>query len=94
MKFGYEVRDLSLADAGRKRIEWAEREMPVLRLIRERFASEKPLAGVKIQGFSRAKLTGTEPRRGLMRVASYLPNMTLVGDFHAVGGHHAIISTG
>ncbi len=48
MKFGYEVRDLSLADAGRKRIEWAEREMPVLRLIRERFASEKPLAGIKL----------------------------------------------
>ena len=33
----YDVKDLSLAKAGRKRIEWAEREMPVLRLIRERF---------------------------------------------------------
>jgi adenosylhomocysteinase len=44
----YDVKDLSLADAGRERIEWAEREMPVLRLIRERFAEEKPLQGIRI----------------------------------------------
>jgi adenosylhomocysteinase len=43
-----DVKDLSLAAAGRKRIEWAEREMPVLRLIRERFEKEKPLAGKKM----------------------------------------------
>lgn len=48
LKYGYEIRDIGLADAGRKRIEWAEREMPVLRLIRERFAKEKPLAGVRL----------------------------------------------
>lgn len=48
LKYGYEVRDLSLAEAGRKRIEWAEREMPVLRLIRERFGNERPLAGVRL----------------------------------------------
>ncbi len=44
----YDVKDLSLAPAGRKRIEWAEREMPVLRLIRERFEQERPLAGKKM----------------------------------------------
>ncbi|HXG67850.1 MAG TPA: adenosylhomocysteinase [Blastocatellia bacterium] len=44
----YDVKDLSLAPAGRKRIEWAEREMPVLRLIRERFEQERPLAGLKL----------------------------------------------
>jgi adenosylhomocysteinase len=44
----YDVKDLSLARDGKRRIEWAEREMPVLRLIRERFASEKPLAGVRL----------------------------------------------
>jgi adenosylhomocysteinase len=43
-----EVKDLGLADAGKIRIEWAEREMPVLRMIRERFAQEKPLAGVRL----------------------------------------------
>jgi adenosylhomocysteinase len=43
-----EVKDLALADEGRKRIEWAEREMPVLRMIRERFAQEKPLAGLRL----------------------------------------------
>ena len=44
----YDVKDLALADAGQRRIEWAEQEMPVLRLIRERFAREKPLAGIRI----------------------------------------------
>ncbi|MBN1978756.1 MAG: adenosylhomocysteinase [Anaerolineae bacterium] len=46
----YDVKDVDLAPAGRLRIEWAEREMPVLRLIRERFAEEKPLKGVRLSG--------------------------------------------
>jgi adenosylhomocysteinase len=48
MSIDHDIKDLDLAPAGRLRIEWAEREMPVLRLIRERFASEKPLAGVRL----------------------------------------------
>ena len=44
----HDVTDLGLAAEGVRRIEWAEREMPVLRLIRERFARERPLAGVRI----------------------------------------------
>src|SRR4030095_15216043 len=44
----YDVKDIGLASNGKQRIEWAEREMPVLRLIRERFAEEKPLDGVKL----------------------------------------------
>ena len=43
----YDVRDLNLAEGGRLRIEWAEREMPVLRSIRERFKKEKPLQGIR-----------------------------------------------
>jgi adenosylhomocysteinase len=43
----YDVKDLGLAEGGRRRIEWAEREMPVLRQIRERFAKELPLKGVR-----------------------------------------------
>src|ERR1051325_1305641 len=43
-----DVKDLSLAGDGKRRIEWAEREMPVLRLIRERFANEQPLKGVRL----------------------------------------------
>jgi adenosylhomocysteinase len=43
-----DVKDLSLSSDGKRRIEWAEREMPVLRLIRERFADEKPLLGVRL----------------------------------------------
>lgn len=42
------VRDESLADKGKVRIEWANSSMPVLRMIRERFADEKPLAGLRI----------------------------------------------
>jgi len=44
----HDVADLGLAGEGKRRIEWAEREMPVLRLIRERFEREKPLAGLRI----------------------------------------------
>src|ERR1700720_4201181 len=44
----HDVRDLGLAAAGRKRIEWADRQMPVLRLIRERFAKELPLRGQRL----------------------------------------------
>jgi len=41
----YDVKDTSLAPAGTKRIDWADRDMPVLSLVRERFAKEKPLEG-------------------------------------------------
>jgi adenosylhomocysteinase len=44
----HDVKDLKLAEGGRRRIDWAEREMPVLRLIRERFAKERPLQGLRI----------------------------------------------
>jgi len=44
----FDVKDIGLADSGKRRIDWAEREMPVLRLIRERFAIEKPLRGVRL----------------------------------------------
>jgi adenosylhomocysteinase len=43
-----DIKDINLAEGGRRRIEWAEREMPVLRLIRERFKKEKPLKGVRL----------------------------------------------
>ncbi len=44
----YDIKDINLAPQGKQRIEWADREMPVLRLIRERFETEKPLEGVKL----------------------------------------------
>lgn len=44
----YHIKDISLKEEGKKRIEWAEKDMPVLRSIRERFSKEKPLRGVKI----------------------------------------------
>ncbi|MGB3755318.1 MAG: adenosylhomocysteinase [Rivularia sp. (in: cyanobacteria)] len=44
----HEVKDLGLAALGRQRIEWAGREMPVLKQIRDRFAKEKPFAGIRL----------------------------------------------
>lgn len=43
----FDVKDLNLAEGGRRRIEWAEQEMPVLTEIRERFTKERPLKGLK-----------------------------------------------
>ena len=42
----HDIKDITLAAAGKLRIEWAERSMPVLRMIRERFSKEKPLSGI------------------------------------------------
>ncbi|WP_017304512.1 adenosylhomocysteinase [Spirulina subsalsa] len=44
----YEIKDIALAPQGKQRIEWAGREMPVLRQIQERFAQEKPFAGIRL----------------------------------------------
>lgn len=46
----YDVKDLSLAKAGKARIEWADRDMPVLASIRERFAAERPFEGMRVAG--------------------------------------------
>jgi len=44
----YDIKDPSLAEAGRQRIEWAYREMPVIKLIRQRLAKEKPLKNIRV----------------------------------------------
>jgi len=44
----FDIKDINLADKGRLRIEWAEQNMPVLRLIRNRFKKEKPLKGIRL----------------------------------------------
>src|SRR5215216_3098261 len=46
----YDVKDLTLADEGKRRTEWSERSMPVLREIRARFANERPLKGLRVSG--------------------------------------------
>jgi len=48
LKQNFEVKDLNLATIGKRRIEWAGREMPVLKLIQENFARNKPFAGIKL----------------------------------------------
>ena len=45
-----DIKDLSLSSRGKDRIEWAAKEMPVLRLIRERFKNDQPLQGVRMSG--------------------------------------------
>lgn len=44
----YDIKDVKLAEGGRRKIEWAAREMPVLSMIRERFAKERPLQGMRV----------------------------------------------
>src|SRR5512137_1819614 len=66
MTLEHDVKDLSLADAGQRKVEWAEQEMPVLRLIRERFERERPLAGLRIG----ACLHVTTETANLMRTLS------------------------
>ena len=44
----YDVKDMNQAEGGRRRMDWAEHEMPVLRQIRERFKKEKPLKGLRV----------------------------------------------
>src|SRR5213076_116717 len=44
----YDVKSLALADEGRRRIAWADERMPVLRRVREEFARDKPLRGLKV----------------------------------------------
>jgi len=44
----YDVKDTNLAEGGRRKIEWASREMPVLRMIQERFSKERPLNGIRL----------------------------------------------
>ena len=63
----YMIKDMALADLGRKEIEIAEKEMPGLMAVREKYAKEKPLKGVKITGIhldmgdqTQAKLTGPD----------------------------------
>jgi len=46
--FKYEIKNIELAPEGKNQIDWANRDMPVLQLIRERFAKEKPLAGIRL----------------------------------------------
>ena len=46
----YRVKDITLADVGKKRIEWAEAHMPVLNALRKKFESTKPLQGMKVAG--------------------------------------------
>ncbi len=59
----HDIKDIQLAEGGRRRIEWAEREMPVLRSIRERFEKEKPLKGLRVS----ACLHVTSETANLMR---------------------------
>jgi adenosylhomocysteinase len=44
----HDIKNINLAEGGRRRIDWANREMPVLKLIRERFVKERPLEGIRI----------------------------------------------
>jgi adenosylhomocysteinase len=46
----YDIKDIKLATEGKFRIEWASRQMPVLKLIQERFSKDRPFKGIRISG--------------------------------------------
>ncbi len=76
----HDVRDLALADAGRDRVEWADRQMPVLAAIRARFEREKPLQGQTLAAClhvttETANLSG--PSRPAGRASSSAPQPSL-----------------
>ena len=50
MEKKYRVKDLSLAEEGKKKIEWAREHMPVLKFLKEKYSKTKPLEGIKIAG--------------------------------------------
>jgi adenosylhomocysteinase len=60
----YDIKDINQAEGGRRRMDWAEREMPVLRTISERFKKEKPFKGIRMS----ACLHVTAETANLMRV--------------------------
>ena len=64
MSKNFDIKDINLADKGRFRMQWAAREMPVLDLIEERFAKERPLDGMRVS----ACLHVTSETANLMRV--------------------------
>jgi adenosylhomocysteinase len=64
MSDSFDIKDLTLAEQGRFRIQWAAKEMPVLDLIEERFRKERPLAGLRVS----ACLHVTSETANLMRV--------------------------
>ncbi len=63
MSSSYDIKNIKLADGGRRRIEWADQEMPVLSKIRDRFTKERPLKGLRLS----ACLHGTTETANLMR---------------------------
>lgn len=64
MPMEYDIKDIDLSEAGKQRIEWAERDMPVLRQVREQFEKEQPFAGKTLA----AVLHVTAETANLMRV--------------------------
>lgn len=67
----HEIADSALAATGKKRIEWADRNMPVLAQIRERFAKEKPFKGVR---FSACMHVTTETANLMRTLELVAPN--------------------
>lgn len=73
MTVKYDVKDLGLAAEGLKRIEWADKDMPVLRMVRERFGKEKPLAGYRMSACLHITTETANLARALRRAARNWP---------------------
>ena len=77
VKLNGDVKDIALAEKGKRRIEWANQHMPVLQLIRKRFIKEQPLKGIRMSACLHVTsetanlaitLRGWRRRRGALRL--------------------------
>ena len=79
----YDVTDLKLAAKGKKRIEWADHDMPVLQLVRERFAKEKPLKGTRMSACLHVTAETANLARTLVdHTARYLEGILQMAERH------------
>ena len=70
----HDVRDLGLSADGVRRIEWADRQMPVLASIRERFAAERPLDGIRISACMHVIMRSCEAVALILETAAEIQN--------------------
>ena len=78
-----DVRDMALAEQGKRKIEWANQQMPVLQLIRKRFIKEQPLKGVRLSAVPARDQRNGEPGHHAARWRRRSGSVRLESAFHA-----------
>src|SRR5438034_249483 len=85
----YDVKDLALASEGVRRIQWADRQMPVLAAIRERFEKEQPLAGLRVAACLHVTTETANLARTLQAGGDHKPHLTMDDGADVIGVLHS-----